>query len=50
MTRTTTQIMIDLADMIYADPAMQTRSGSKLGLMSLNVFALALGCRRRSCF
>ena len=44
MTGTTTQIMIDLADLIYADPATQTRSDSKLGLMSLNVLVFALGC------
>jgi uncharacterized membrane protein YoaK (UPF0700 family) len=44
MTGTTTQIMIDLADLIYADPAMQTRPGSKLGLMSVNVLVFALGC------
>jgi uncharacterized membrane protein YoaK (UPF0700 family) len=44
MTGTTTQIMIDLADLIYADPAIQTRPGSKLGLMSVNVLVFALGC------
>jgi uncharacterized membrane protein YoaK (UPF0700 family) len=44
MTGTTTQIMIDLADLIYADPAMQTRPSSKLRLMSLNVLVFALGC------
>jgi uncharacterized membrane protein YoaK (UPF0700 family) len=44
MTGTTTQIMIDLADLIYPDPTMQTRPGSKLGLMSLNVVVFALGC------
>jgi uncharacterized membrane protein YoaK (UPF0700 family) len=44
MTGTTTQIMIDLADVMYANPAMQTRSGSKLGLMSLNVLVFAFGC------
>ena len=44
MTGTTTQIMIDLADLIYADPAMRAHAGSKLGLMSLNVLLFALGC------
>jgi uncharacterized membrane protein YoaK (UPF0700 family) len=44
MTGTTTQIMIDLADLIHADPATQSRSPSKLGLMSLNVLLFALGC------
>jgi uncharacterized membrane protein YoaK (UPF0700 family) len=44
MTGTTTQIMIDLADLIHANPATQTRSDSKLGLMSLNVLVFALGC------
>jgi uncharacterized membrane protein YoaK (UPF0700 family) len=44
MTGTTTQIMIDLADLVYADPTMQTRPGSKLGLMSLNVLLFAFGC------
>jgi uncharacterized membrane protein YoaK (UPF0700 family) len=44
MTGTTTQIMIDLADLIYADPVMQARSTSKLGLMSMNVLVFALGC------
>ena len=44
MTGTTTQIMIDLADLIYADPAMQAHAGSKLGLMSVNVLVFALGC------
>jgi uncharacterized membrane protein YoaK (UPF0700 family) len=44
MTGTTTQIMIDVADLIYADPSVQTRSGSNLGLMSLNVLVFALGC------
>jgi uncharacterized membrane protein YoaK (UPF0700 family) len=44
MTGTTTQIMIDMADLIYATPAMQNRSGSKLGPMALNVVVFALGC------
>jgi uncharacterized membrane protein YoaK (UPF0700 family) len=44
MTGTTTQIMIDLADLMHADPATQSRSPSKLGLMSLNVLLFALGC------
>jgi uncharacterized membrane protein YoaK (UPF0700 family) len=44
MTGTTTQIMIDLADLVYPDPTMQTHPGSKLGLMSLNVVVFALGC------
>jgi uncharacterized membrane protein YoaK (UPF0700 family) len=44
MTGTTTQIMIDVADLIYSDPAGQARSGSKLGLMSLNVLVFAIGC------
>jgi uncharacterized membrane protein YoaK (UPF0700 family) len=44
MTGTTTQIMIDLADLTHADPATQSRSPSKLGLMSLNVLLFALGC------
>jgi uncharacterized membrane protein YoaK (UPF0700 family) len=44
MTGTTTQIMIDIADLIYADSGLQNRSGSKLGSMSLNVVVFALGC------
>src|SRR6201981_3842571 len=33
MPGTTTQIIIDLADLVYADPTMRTRPGSRLGLM-----------------
>jgi uncharacterized membrane protein YoaK (UPF0700 family) len=44
MTGTTTQIMIGVADLIYADPAMQMRSASKLGLMSLNVLIFGCSC------
>lgn len=45
MTGTTTQIMIDLADMIYARdnlPAGQIRS--RVAMMSKNVIIFALGC------
>ena len=44
MTGTTTQIMIEVADRIYSAPAIQNRTGSKLGPMSLNVLVFALGC------
>jgi uncharacterized membrane protein YoaK (UPF0700 family) len=44
MTGTTTQIMIDLADLIYPDPVAQGPSGSRLGSMSLNVVVFAIGC------
>jgi uncharacterized membrane protein YoaK (UPF0700 family) len=44
MTGTTTQIMLDLADKIYARKGAQTRSGSRLAQMSTNIVVFAIGC------
>jgi len=44
MTGTTTQIMLDLADMIYAPKAAETKSGSRLWQMSINILVFAIGC------
>ena len=44
MTGTTTQIMIDLADKIYARAGEKGQSGSRLAQMSTNVLVFAIGC------
>jgi uncharacterized membrane protein YoaK (UPF0700 family) len=44
MTGTTTQIMIDLADMIYAREAPDAKIGSRVAKMSKNVIVFAIGC------
>jgi len=44
MTGTTTQIMIDLADMLRGPTAQTDGSGQRLTRMSTNVLAFALGC------
>ncbi|WP_377831236.1 YoaK family protein (plasmid) [Bradyrhizobium lupini] len=45
MTGTTTQIMIDLADMIYArDNMANTQIRSRVAMMSKNVIVFAVGC------
>jgi uncharacterized membrane protein YoaK (UPF0700 family) len=45
MTGTTTQIMIDLADMIYArDNVAAGQIRSRVAMMSKNVIVFAVGC------
>jgi uncharacterized membrane protein YoaK (UPF0700 family) len=44
MTGTTTQIMIDLADMLRGPTAQMDGSGPRLARMSTNILAFALGC------
>src|SRR5262245_35496049 len=44
MTGTTTQIMIDLADMLRGPTGQSDGSGQRLGRMSTNILAFALGC------
>lgn len=44
MTGTTTQIMIDLADKIYARAGESLKSGSRLIRMSTNILVFAIGC------
>jgi len=44
MTGTTTQIMIDLADMLRGPTAQTDGSGQRLARMSTNILAFALGC------
>jgi uncharacterized membrane protein YoaK (UPF0700 family) len=44
MTGTTTQIMIDLADKMYARAGEKGQSGSRLAQMSTNVLVFAIGC------
>jgi uncharacterized membrane protein YoaK (UPF0700 family) len=44
MTGTTTQIMIDLADKIYAPAGERGQSGARLAQMSTNVLVFAVGC------
>ena len=47
MTGTTTQIMIDVADLMRDLPADQkTASRARLARMTVNVIAFALGCAR----
>jgi uncharacterized membrane protein YoaK (UPF0700 family) len=44
MTGTTTQIMIDLADIIYAREAPDAKIGTRVAKMSKNVVIFAVGC------
>ncbi|TIR25707.1 MAG: DUF1275 domain-containing protein [Mesorhizobium sp.] len=44
MTGTTTQIMLDLADLIYGSSAVDTAARSRLARMSMMVAVFALGC------
>jgi uncharacterized membrane protein YoaK (UPF0700 family) len=44
MTGTTTQIMIDLADRIYARAGETGQPGSRLARMSTNILVFAIGC------
>jgi uncharacterized membrane protein YoaK (UPF0700 family) len=44
MTGTTTQVMIDLADRIYASNGTDSRSGSRLAQLSTNILLFAIGC------
>jgi uncharacterized membrane protein YoaK (UPF0700 family) len=44
MTGTTTQIMIDLADRIYAPAGEGANSASRLARMSANILVFAIGC------
>jgi uncharacterized membrane protein YoaK (UPF0700 family) len=44
MTGTTTQIMIDLADMLRGPTSQTDTSGQRLARMSTNILAFALGC------
>jgi uncharacterized membrane protein YoaK (UPF0700 family) len=44
MTGTTTQVMLDLADRIYARKGAENQPGSRLALMSTNILVFATGC------
>ncbi len=44
MTGTTTQIMLDLADRIYARKEAEPNAGSRLARMSTNILVFATGC------
>jgi uncharacterized membrane protein YoaK (UPF0700 family) len=44
MTGTTTQIMIDLADIIYARKVPHSQINSRITRMSTNVIVFATGC------
>jgi len=44
MTGTTTQVMIDLADRIYAPKGTESQSGARLVPMSTNILIFAIGC------
>ena len=44
MTGTTTQVMIDLADRIYAPKGTESQSGARLVPMSTNILIFAVGC------
>jgi uncharacterized membrane protein YoaK (UPF0700 family) len=44
MTGTTTQIMLDVADKIYARKGAEANSGSRLAQMSTNILVFATGC------
>jgi len=44
MTGTTTQVMIDLADRIYAPKGTESQSGARLVQMSTNILIFAIGC------
>jgi uncharacterized membrane protein YoaK (UPF0700 family) len=51
MTGTTTQIMIDLADLLHDVPAeMKAAARARLGKMSVSVAAFALGCAAAALF
>jgi uncharacterized membrane protein YoaK (UPF0700 family) len=51
MTGTTTQIMIDLADMIYARDTVATpQIKSRVAMMSKNVIVFAVGCAAAALF
>jgi uncharacterized membrane protein YoaK (UPF0700 family) len=44
MTGTTTQVMIDVADRIYAPNAVESQAGARLVQMSTNILIFAIGC------
>jgi uncharacterized membrane protein YoaK (UPF0700 family) len=44
MTGTTTQIMIDVADLIHGPKVDDARSGARLARMSVNILVFAAGC------
>jgi uncharacterized membrane protein YoaK (UPF0700 family) len=44
MTGTTTQVMIDVADRIYAPNPVESQSGARLIQMSTNILVFAIGC------
>jgi uncharacterized membrane protein YoaK (UPF0700 family) len=44
MTGTTTQVMIDLADRIYAPHSVDSQASARLMRMSLNILVFAVGC------
>jgi uncharacterized membrane protein YoaK (UPF0700 family) len=44
MTGTTTQIMMDLADKVYARAGETGQPGSRLARMSTNILVFAIGC------
>ena len=44
MTGTTTQVMIDLADRIYAPSRIDSHAGARLIRMSVNMLFFAIGC------
>jgi uncharacterized membrane protein YoaK (UPF0700 family) len=44
MTGTTTQVMIDVADRIYAPNAAESQPGARLVQMSTNILIFAIGC------
>jgi uncharacterized membrane protein YoaK (UPF0700 family) len=44
MTGTTTQVMIDVADRIYAPPGLEGKAGARLVQMSTNILFFATGC------
>ena len=44
MTGTTTQVMIDLADRMYAPRGTEGRAGTRLVQMSINILVFAVGC------
>jgi uncharacterized membrane protein YoaK (UPF0700 family) len=44
MTGTTTQVMIDLADRIYAPTRTESQAGARLVQMSTNILFFAIGC------
>jgi uncharacterized membrane protein YoaK (UPF0700 family) len=50
MTGTTTQVMLDLADRIYARKGVENQPGSRLALMSTNILVFAIGCGAAALF